>query len=162
MRSRSRVAVVVALAGVFALAFGGSAFAQFDDMPGGDLVSAEEQDAREDPSGGADGAAVDVGNSDPECTDADEPLPFDVPAIDGCQTADGRTILDLPGMKVVGPADPDEPAPAPQPEPAPAPKAPAKRLPTTGVNAGDFLAMGMAALGGGGVLLRRLRLSFTS
>lgn len=154
MRSKSRVVLVVALVGAFALAFGGSALAQFDDMPGGDLVSAEEQAAREDPDGGADGPAVNVGNSDPECTDADEDLPIDVPAIDGCETADGRTILDLPGMKVVSPASPDEPEPAPA--------APAESLPTTGVNVGDFLALGMAALSGGGVLLRRLRLSFAS
>lgn len=156
MRSRTKIFMIVALVGAFVLAFGGAAFAQFDDLPGGGTVSAEEQEAREDSDGGVDGPAVGVGNHEPECTDADEELPVDVPAVDGCTTPDGRTILDLPGVKVVSPSEPgDEPA-------APArPDAPSE-LPVTGVNVGDFLALGMAALSGGGVLLRRLRLSLTS
>ncbi len=85
---------------------------------------------------------------------------MDLPALRACEDAHGRAVLDLPALKLVGPTKKHH-------EKVHAPKRHAhghghapRRLPTTGVNVGDMLAMGMAALSGGGVLLRRLRLSF--
>jgi LPXTG-motif cell wall-anchored protein len=66
-----------------------------------------------------------------------------MPAIDSCRDADGRVIMDLPALKLVGPAAP-------------------KKLPATGVNAGDFAALGGAVLAAGFALLRRVRLAIAS
>jgi LPXTG-motif cell wall-anchored protein len=68
---------------------------------------------------------------------------LNLPALDSCRDAEGRVIMDLPALKLVGPAAP-------------------KALPATGVNAGDFAAMGGAALAAGAVLLRRVRLAIAS
>jgi LPXTG-motif cell wall-anchored protein len=75
---------------------------------------------------------------------------LDLPALNVCKDAQGRHILDLPGM---GPLR--EPAPTTTPAPAPA----SKKLPKTGMHVEDFAAVGLAALAGGAVLLRRLRLA---
>jgi LPXTG-motif cell wall-anchored protein len=75
---------------------------------------------------------------------------MDLPALNVCKDAQGRHILDLPGM---GPLR--EPAPTTTPAPAPA----SKKLPKTGMHVEDFAAVGLAALAGGAVLLRRLRLA---
>ena len=74
---------------------------------------------------------------------------LDLPALNVCKDAQGRHILDLPAM---GPLR--EPAPAA----TPAPKA-ERKLPKTGMAVEDFAAIGLAALAGGAVLLRRLRLA---
>jgi LPXTG-motif cell wall-anchored protein len=74
---------------------------------------------------------------------------MDLPALNVCKDAQGRHILDLPAIGALR-------------EPAPAAAAPAPRggaLPKTGVNTADFAAIGFAALAGGAVLLRRLRLA---
>lgn len=74
---------------------------------------------------------------------------MDLPALNVCKDAQGRHILDLPAM---GPLR--EPAPV-----ATATPAPDRKLPKTGMHTEDFAAIGLAALAGGGVLLRRLRLA---
>lgn len=75
---------------------------------------------------------------------------MDLPALNVCKDAQGRHILDLPAM-------------GPLREPAP-PAAPAadegdRALPKTGLHTEDFAAIGLAALAGGAVLMRRLRLA---
>ena len=73
---------------------------------------------------------------------------MDLPALNVCKDAQGRHILDLPAIGALR-----EPA---TPKPAPAGD---KKLPKTGVDVEDFAAIGLAALAGGAVLLRRLRLA---
>ena len=70
---------------------------------------------------------------------------LDLPALDVCKDAQGRHLMELPAIGVL--REPATPAPADQ------------KLPKTGVNVGDFAAIGAAALAGGSVLLRRLRLA---
>lgn len=70
---------------------------------------------------------------------------LDLPALNVCKDAQGRHLMELPAIGVLR-----EPAPS---------AAPDKALPKTGVNVGDFAAIGLAALAGGSVLLRRLRLA---
>ena len=72
---------------------------------------------------------------------------MDLPALNVCKDAQGRHILNLPAIGSLR-----EPAPS---------AAPAARgsLPKTGLEVEDFAAIGMAALAGGAVLLRRLRLA---
>ena len=72
---------------------------------------------------------------------------MDLPALNVCKDAQGRHILNLPAIGNLR-------------EPAPAPAAPTRgALPKTGLEVEDFAAIGMAALAGGAVLLRRLRLA---
>lgn len=127
MSTKIRVALITALVAVLGLAFGGSALAQISDLPG--MGSAAEN------TGGLEAPAVgELGNA--EHGDCVEEL-LNIPALDSCRDEDGRVIMDLPGLKLVGPS----------------------KLPATGVNAGDLAAMGAAALTAGGVLLRRVRLA---
>jgi LPXTG-motif cell wall-anchored protein len=72
---------------------------------------------------------------------------LDLPALGACKDAQGRVIMDLPGLTLVGPPEAKAKAPAARP------------LPKTGVNVADFAALGLAALAGGSVLLRRMRLA---
>jgi LPXTG-motif cell wall-anchored protein len=72
---------------------------------------------------------------------------MDLPALNVCKDKNGRHILDLPAIGALR-----EPAPTPKP-------AASKKLPKTGMHVEDFAAVGLAALAGGGVLLRRLRLA---
>jgi len=74
---------------------------------------------------------------------------LNLPALKSCKDAQGRVLMNLPGLTLVGP-----------PEAQKAPATPSHALPHTGVNVGDFAAIGLAALAGGAVLLRRMRLSF--
>jgi LPXTG-motif cell wall-anchored protein len=76
---------------------------------------------------------------------------MDLPALNVCKDAQGRHILDLPAIGALR-----EPAPAPA-TPAPAPSG--KKLPKTGLHVEDMAAIGLAALAGGAILLRRLRLA---
>jgi LPXTG-motif cell wall-anchored protein len=80
---------------------------------------------------------------------------LDLPALDACRTADGRVIMDLPALKLVEPKGLDK-------EVTPVPDDGPGRLPKTGANARDLAAIGLAALAGGGVLVRRLRLAAAS
>lgn len=143
MRKHKLFALAV-LVGAFILALGGAAMAQIPDLPGMEGVVPGQG------TGGVEAPAVgELG--DTEHGPCVEEL-LNVPAIDACVDAAGRVIMDLPAVKVVSPANVDAPD---------APGAP-DRLPTTGANVGDIAALGLAALSGGGVLLRRLRLAIAS
>lgn len=133
--SKFRMLVVAAFVAVFGLAFGGSALAQVGDLPG--------MDTAEENTGGLEAPAVgELGDTDHgPCV---EEL-LNLPALDSCRDAAGRVIMDLPALKLVGPA-------------AEAPRA----LPETGVNVGDFAAMGGVALAAGAAMLRRVRLALAS
>ena len=76
---------------------------------------------------------------------------LDLPALPICKDAQGRHLMDLPALGILR-----EPAP-PAATPAPAPAE--RTLPRTGMAVEDFAAIGLAALAGGAVLLRRLRLA---
>ncbi len=73
---------------------------------------------------------------------------MDLPALNVCKDAQGRHLLDLPAIGTLR-----EPLPAKSAAPS------AGRLPKTGMGTEDFAAIGMAALAGGAVLLRRVRLA---
>lgn len=75
---------------------------------------------------------------------------MDLPALNVCKDAQGRHILDLPAIGALR-----EPAPTATPAPKPADR----KLPKTGMHVEDFAAIGLAALAGGAVLIRRLRLA---
>jgi LPXTG-motif cell wall-anchored protein len=127
MSKKIRVLVVAVLAAVFGLAFGGAALAQVSDLPG--MGTAAEN------TGGLEAPAVgELG--DTEHGPCVKEL-LNMPALESCEDAEGRVIMDLPALKLVSP----------------------KKLPETGVNVGDLAAMGAAALASGGVLLRRVRLA---
>ena len=68
---------------------------------------------------------------------------LNMPALNSCRDANGKVIMNLPALTLVGPAAP-------------------KKLPATGANTGDIAAMGAAALAAGFVLLRRVRLALAS
>jgi hypothetical protein len=126
MSKKFRLLMVTGLTVVLGLAFGGSALAQVEDMPG---------------LGGLEAPALgELGNTEhgPCVKDL-----IDLPAVGACEDAAGRVIMDLPALKLVGPAAP-------------------KKLPVTGVNVGDLAAMGAAALAGGAMLIRRVRLAMAS
>jgi LPXTG-motif cell wall-anchored protein len=131
--TKVRMLVVAGIAAILGVTFAGSAFAQLSDMPGMGTASKN--------TGGLDAPAVGVlgDTSHGPCV---EKL-LDMPAINSCRDAAGRVIMDLPALKLVGPAAP-------------------KKLPTTGVNVGDFAALGGAVLAAGFVLLRRVRLALAS
>lgn len=90
---------------------------------------------------------------DPEDECAEQLL--DLPALNACETADGRVVMDLPALKLVEPKGLDKEV-TPEPDDGPG------GLPKTGANARDLAAIGLAALAGGGVLVRRLRLAAAS
>jgi len=71
---------------------------------------------------------------------------MDLPALNVCKDAQGRHILNLPAIGSLR-------------EPATPKPATGGTLPKTGLHTEDFAAIGMAALAGGAVLLRRLRLA---
>jgi hypothetical protein len=117
---------------VFGLAIGSPAFALFPDPPGGDPKA---------PGGIGEPAISELGNL--EHGDCVRDL-LDLPALRSCEDAQGRVIMDLPALNLVGPK-----------------RAP-KKLPVTGVNAGDLAAIGAAAVAAGAVLSRRVRLALAS
>lgn len=131
--TKVKMLMVAGLAAILGLAFGGSALAQVPDLPGMDTASEN--------TGGLEAPAVgELGDTrHGPCV---EQL-LNLPALDSCRDAAGRVIMDLPALKLVGPAAP-------------------KALPATGVNVGDFAALGSAVLAAGFVLLRRVRLALAS
>jgi len=131
--TKLRMLVVAAFIAVFGFGIGGSALAQLGDLPGMDTAGAN--------TGGLEAPAVGELGDTRHGPCVEELL--NLPALDSCRDAEGRVIMDLPALKLVGPAAP-------------------KALPATGVNAGDFAAMGGAALAAGAVLLRRVRLAIAS
>jgi hypothetical protein len=136
MSKKIRVLLVTGMAVVFGLGLSGSAFALFPEMPGGDPEA----------DGGIQAPAVnELGNDEhgPCVRDL-----LDLPAIEACEDAQGRVVMDLPALNLVGPK-------------APVAKAP-RRLPVTGVNVGDLAAMGSVALAAGAALTRRVRMALAS
>lgn len=132
MSKKVRVLIVAGITAIFGLSLSGSAFALFPEEPGGDP----------DAPGGIQIPSIpELGNDEhgPCVRDL-----LDMPAIEACEDAAGRVIMDLPAVNLVGP------------EAAP------KRLPVTGVNVGDFAAMGAAALAAGAALTRRIRMALAS
>lgn len=73
---------------------------------------------------------------------------LDLPALPICKDKNGLHLMDLPAIGILR-----EPAPTAKPAPAD------RKLPKTGMHVEDFAAIGLAALAGGAVLLRRLRLA---
>ena len=71
---------------------------------------------------------------------------MDLPALNVCKDANGRHILELPAIGELR-------------EPATPKPASGGSLPHTGMHTEDFAAIGLAAVAGGAVLLRRLRLA---
>jgi len=139
MSLRLKVLLVGAAAAILAVGLGASAFAQLGPGTG----------TADKATGGLIAPALNsLGNT--EHGPCVQQL-LDLPALNSCRDAEGHVIMDLPGLTLVGP-------PAAKAKPAPA--APSRALPRTGVNVGDFAAVGLAALAGGAVLLRRMRLSF--
>jgi LPXTG-motif cell wall-anchored protein len=72
---------------------------------------------------------------------------LDLPALPICKDADGLHLMDLPAIGILR-----------EPKPTATPAA-QQKLPKTGMHVEDFAAVGLAALAGGAVLLRRLRLA---
>ncbi|MEX0874956.1 MAG: LPXTG cell wall anchor domain-containing protein [Actinomycetota bacterium] len=133
MSNKVKGLLVAAFVAVFGLAFGGAALAQLGDLPGMDAAGAN--------TGGLEAPAVgELGNT--EHGPCVEDL-LDIPALGACRDAEGRVIMDLPALKLVSPAAPSA-------------------LPATGMNTGDFAAVGTAVLAAGFVLLRRVRLALAS
>jgi LPXTG-motif cell wall-anchored protein len=75
---------------------------------------------------------------------------MDLPALDVCRDAQGRAIMDLPAIGKL-----HEPAPVATAKPV----THRGTLPKTGAHVEDLAAIGLAALAGGAVLVRRLRLA---
>lgn len=90
--------------------------------------------------------AQQTGSTDPMEDCVEDVL--DLPALNVCKDAQGRHLMELPAIGVLR-----------EPTPTTAPTGGGKALPKTGVDVKDFAAVGLAALAGGTVLLRRLRLS---
>jgi LPXTG-motif cell wall-anchored protein len=133
MSNKVKGLLVAAFVAVFGLAFGGAALAQLGDLPGMDAAGAN--------TGGLEAPAVgELGNT--EHGPCVEDL-LDIPALGACRDAEGRVIMDLPALKLVSPRAPSA-------------------LPATGMNTGDFAAVGTAVLAAGFVLLRRVRLALAS
>jgi LPXTG-motif cell wall-anchored protein len=134
MSKKLRMLVVAGLAAIIGLAFGGSALAQLGDLPGMDQAAK----ATGGNTGGLVAPAVgQLGNADHgPCV---EQL-LDLPALGSCKDAEGRIIMDLPALTLVSP----------------------RELPATGINVGDFAAIGGVLLAAGFVLTRRFRVAMAS
>lgn len=89
-----------------------------------------------------------AGDIPPDAPEDCVEMVMDLPALPICKDKNGLHLMDLPAIGVLR-----EPAPTTAPAPA------EKKLPKTGMHIEDFAAIGLAALAGGGVLLRRLRLA---
>lgn len=160
MTTKFKALVVTALVGLMVLAFGAMAFAQSTsvsgtgtfDLPG----SGSSSRLTGTGAGGLDAAGIGkLGDSTDERIVSDL---LDLPALNAGCTASGRVVMDLPALKLN--SAPNQAACAPV-RAAAAPHAPHK-LPKTGANVGDIFALGMAALAGGGIVVRRLKLSLAS
>lgn len=135
MSKKLKVLMVAGITAILGLTMAGSASAQIGDLPGMGTAGAN--------TGGLEAPAVgELGDTNHgPCV---EEL-LNMPAIDSCRDAAGRVIMDLPALKLVGPAG-----------------AAPKKLPVTGMNVGDFAAIGAAAMVAGFVMLRRVRLALAS
>lgn len=133
-----RLAALAAGAG-FVLFLGGAAHA--DHLPG---IGAADKAT----GGGLEAAAIGELGDTEHGPIVDQLL--DLPALDVGVDAQGRIVMDLPGLKLVSRAKGGA---------ASKPGEGAKGLPKTGADAAAFGTLGLAALGAGGVLYRRLRVT---
>ena len=131
-----RKLMLLALVGVFVLGLASAALAAVGDLPFD--MTGQNGPAIEEPG---------FQFGDPTPVEPTETI-LDLPALEFVRDANGRICMDLPALDACS-------APQPAPAAAPAPK----KLPKTGANVGDILSIGMAALAGGGVAIRRLKLA---
>ena len=136
MSKKVKATLIAAIAVVFGGLLAGQAFAQVGNLPG--MGSANSS------TGGLIAPALGNLGDTPHGPCVQQLL--NMPALNSCRDANGKVIMDLPALTLIGPA---------------AAKAP-HRLPATGANTGDIAAMGAAALAAGFVLLRRVRLALAS
>jgi LPXTG-motif cell wall-anchored protein len=133
MSKKFKATLIAAIAVVFGGLMAGQAFAQVGNLPG--MGSANSS------TGGL--IAPALGNMGDTSHGPCVQQLLNMPALNSCRDANGKVIMDLPALTLVGPAAP-------------------KKLPATGANTGDIAAIGAAALAAGFVLLRRVRLSLAS
>ena len=135
MSMKVKAALIATVAVVFGGLMAGQAFAQVGDLPG--------MGGADNATGGLIAPALgDLGDtSHGPCV---QQL-LNMPALNSCRDANGKVIMDLPALTLVGPA-------AKRPH----------RLPATGVNAGQIAAIGAAVLAAGLVLQRRVRMALAS
>jgi LPXTG-motif cell wall-anchored protein len=135
MSMKVKAALIATVAVVFGGLMAGQAFAQVGDLPG--MGGADRS------TGGLIAPALgDLGNT--EHGPCVQQL-LNMPALNSCRDAAGRVIMDLPALTLIGPAG-QRP----------------RRLPATGVNAGQIAAIGAASLAAGLVLQRRVRMALAS
>lgn len=132
MSKGARKIVLLALVGAFVLAIASSALAAVGNMPF--KATGQHAAALKEPG---------FQHNDPTPAEPTTPV-LDLPALHFVRDANGRICGDLPALKLCS---------APHPGAAP------KKLPKTGANVGDILSVGMAALAGGGMAARRLKLA---
>jgi LPXTG-motif cell wall-anchored protein len=133
MSIKIKAALIATVAVVFGGLMAGQAFAQVGDLPG--------MGGADNATGGLIAPALgDLGDtSHGPCV---QQL-LNMPALNSCRDANGKVIMDLPALTLVGPAAP-------------------KKLPATGANAGQIAAIGAAVLAAGLVLQRRVRMALSS
>jgi LPXTG-motif cell wall-anchored protein len=133
MSKKVKATLIAAIAVVFGGLMAGQAFAQVGNLPAMGTANGS--------TGGL--IAPALGNLGDTSHGPCVQQLLNMPALNSCRDANGKVIMDLPALTLVGPAAP-------------------KKLPATGANTGDIAAMGAAALAAGFVLLRRVRLALAS
>ena len=133
MSNKVKATLIAAIAVVFGGLMAGQAFAQVGNLPGMGTANGS--------TGGL--IAPALGNLGDTSHGPCVSQLLNMPALNSCRDANGKVIMDLPALTLVGPAAP-------------------KKLPATGANTGDIAAIGAAALAAGFVLLRRVRLALAS
>ena len=133
MSRRLKATLIATIAVVFGGLMAGQAFAQVGNLPAMGTANSS--------TGGL--IAPALGNLGDTSHGPCVQQLLNMPALNSCRDANGKVIMDLPALTLVGPAAP-------------------KRLPATGVNTGDMAAIGAAVLAAGFVLLRRVRLAVAS
>jgi LPXTG-motif cell wall-anchored protein len=133
MSKKVKATLIAAIAVVFGGLMAGQAFAQVGSLPGMGTAN------------GATGGLIApaLGNMGDTSHGPCVQQLLNMPALNSCRDANGKVIMNLPALTLVGPAAP-------------------KKLPATGANTGDIAAIGAAALAAGFVLLRRVRLALAS
>jgi|SRR5207302_8533559 len=134
MSKKVKATLIAAIAVVFGGLMAGQAFAQVGNLPAMGTANGS--------TGGL--IAPALGNMGDTSHGPCVQQLLNMPALNSCRDANGKVIMNLPALTLVGPA------------------APVKKLPATGANTGDIAAIGAAALAAGFVLLRRVRLALAS
>jgi len=133
MSKKVKATLIAAIAVVFGGLMAGQAFAQVGSLPAMGTANSS--------TGGL--IAPALGNMGDTSHGPCVQQLLNMPALNSCRDANGKVIMNLPALTLVGPAAP-------------------KKLPATGANTGDIAAIGAAALAAGFVLLRRVRLALAS